>query len=186
MTAFWFAQMAVDIQPNTGLPIISTPGSTPGSTPVPLVPVPEPTDPNDNGGHDGGTVLDLSAHESLAAAIVGQYLTFDRQESTTARSARLAPYVQDDSAILTQIPSVAAEELWDRSSFNAVVTVISIDLTAVSGIDEAAGTVTITVVTTYRAVYTQPGQEQVEVDRREWNIIVPIEKPLLALEIIDP
>lgn len=176
---YWSTHQEPTVPP--GPPITSTPQATP---------TPEPTTDPSDGGHgddgDGDQPVDLSSHEALARALVSEYLAFDREEPAEVRRARLAPYVEPGSPVLSQVPGPAAVDMWDRTAFNAVVEIVSIDLVAPSNLDESGEVITITVVATYRATYTQPGQSQVVIDRGEWRVQIPLEKPERAFAVIDP
>lgn len=115
------------IDPNSGW----EPGSTSSPTPTPT-PTPEPNEAGNPGGGDAlghaGSFQDAEpAYKKAAEDFLTQYLQWDSNESSDARAARLAPFVDPGSTLLTKAPGISLVDKNPIYDYKSKTSLIGID-----------------------------------------------------------
>jgi hypothetical protein len=164
-------------------PVINNTG-TPGVTPSPApTGTPEPTAATPDG---SDALADTSAQEKALRTMITGFLTFDRNEAASARTARLTPLVAPGSGIIGTIPSIAREDQWGLVGFNAVTIVTSVDVVSVDSETPDGHGYVMSALVSYVAKYSLPGQTQAVNGQKIWTITVPKTGSPLPVTITQP
>ena len=178
----WFSAQNSNHRSANG-PVIDS-SAIPNATPTPAVSGgPVPTDPSVDG---NDALADTSRQSAALTAAITQFLTFNRNESPAARTARLTPLVAAGSPLLTAVPSIAKREKWGMVGFNAVITVNSADIVSIDGDTPDGKGYETSVFVTYTAVYSIPGQAQTVAGQGTWHSTVLKSGSPLPISLTQP